>query len=333
MGSIDRSFAQEQQDDLVADALAPRGVPERVNYATGVLLDATDFADEQRYVRGRLARVLAAIDGHGTLAGLRVSCPLTLNAGAENAKPNTELEVHVEPGLALDRLGRLIEVRFIQCLRIKRWLADLDARPPTDAARLALIAAVRDTPAILALDVFARFVICPHGKTPAFAAGPFNATDYVVPSRLADAFELTLSIANAVRVNPNDPNDTSTELAIPAPRSARLEALRAKIGTLTDPDEIAAARRTWALESVLDAWPTPDPTDPTRLPKLREHARESDWDRVLLARITLPVTQASAGAFPTLDDTRLADPAGDKDLADNRLRPIVFNPDAWRGAT
>ena len=69
------------------------------------------------------------------------------------------------------------------------------------------------------------------------------------------------------------------------------------------------------------------------------------WDRVLLARVSVPVRQADANAFPTLDLDALAAiaaapaPAADavqeprwRDLADNSLRPIVFNPYSWRGA-
>ena len=56
-----------------ADPLYARPAAERPSYATGMLLDAQDFADEQTYHRGRLARALASLTGGGTLAGLRVS--------------------------------------------------------------------------------------------------------------------------------------------------------------------------------------------------------------------------------------------------------------------
>src|SRR5262245_27817746 len=122
MGATDQTLAQElRPDDLVDDTVAQRGVPERVNYATGVLLDAADFADEQRYFRGRMARAFAALYGHGTMAGLRARCPLTLTDASGAKRDNVDLEVQIAPGLALDRVGRLIEVRFTQCLRIARW--------------------------------------------------------------------------------------------------------------------------------------------------------------------------------------------------------------------
>lgn len=327
MAVSDPALTKEAADDLVAETLAQRGVPERVHYATGVLLGAEDFAAEQRYQRGRLARAFAAQYGHGTVAGLRVSCP---------AADNPRLEVRVAPGLALDRLGRQIEVRRTQCIRVADWLAQRDALPASATERNAVIDAVRAGPPgarRLVLDVWARFAICPHGKTPAFAAGPFNATDHVVPARLADAFELTLQIAHTV----------DGELALPQPRSEALEALLAAMQGLTDPAELEAARRAWCVASALDAWPAPSPLDPNRLPKLAEHARESDWDRVLLGRVSIPVQTPGADGYPVIDPEALAavaaepaKPAGVEplrgDLADNGLRPVVFNPYSWRGA-
>jgi len=326
MGASDLSLNSPLTDPLVAESLAATGVPERVNYATGVLLGAEDFVDEQTYLRGRMARAFAGVYGHGTVAGMRVSCPVAANP---------QFEVHVAPGLALDRLGRFIEVRRTQCIRLVPWLAEKEARPVTDPQRQALISGVRqDAPgqSSLALDVFARFVVCPHGKTPAFAAGPFNATDYVVPARLADAFELTLQLAHTVRANPDDPSDLSTVLADPQPRSPRLNTMLAALQDITDPQELEAARRAWAVESALDAWPQAAVDDPTRLPKLREHPAVADWERLLLARVFVPVRQATANTFPTLDMLAIESTLPDGDLASNGLRPIVFTPYSWRGA-
>lgn len=336
MGAADTNLVVEQADDLVGESLSPRGVPERVNYATGVLLGAEDFAAEQLYTRGRIGRAHAALYGHGTVAGLRVSCP---------ANDNPELEVFVAPGLALDRLGRLIEIRRTQCIHIARWLAERQAAAASSLARAAVIDAVREDVAgapRLVFDVFARFAICPHGKTPAFAAGPFNATDYVVPSRLADAFDLSLQLAHTVGATPANPKGS---LAMPQPRSAKLEAMLVAMQGITDPAQLEAARRQWCVESALDAWPEASQLDPNRLPKLAEHASDADWDQVFLARVSVPVTQADATAFPGIDTATIAaiaaqpaPPATEhheprwRELADNGLRPIVFNPYSWRGA-
>jgi hypothetical protein len=334
MGAADTSLAKEQADDLVVESLAQRGVPERVHYATGVLLAAEDFAAEQLYTRGRMGRAFAALYGFGTMAGLRVSC---------TAKDNPELEVQVAPGLAMDRLGRLIEIRRTQCIHITPWLAQRQAMSASAKDRLDVIDAVReDTPGAkrLVFDVFARFAICPHGKTPAFAAGPFTTAE--VPSRLADAFELTLQLAHVVGETAANPKGV---LAVPKPRSPKLEAMLTDMQGIQDPAQLEAARRLWCMESALDAWPEPSQADPTRLPRLAEHAREADWDKVLLARVAVPVQQEDASSFPEVDAAAIAaianqaQPDADdhrepkwRDLADNALRPIVFNPYAWRGA-
>ena len=55
-----------------ADSLPLPEGPDRVHYATGVLLGAEDFRAEQDYHRARLARALAYAMGQGTLAGLEV---------------------------------------------------------------------------------------------------------------------------------------------------------------------------------------------------------------------------------------------------------------------
>ncbi|HEX6827864.1 MAG TPA: hypothetical protein VF104_02670, partial [Burkholderiales bacterium] len=183
MGAADKEFAKEAADALVEELTTDIGVPERVHYAAGVLLDAEDFGAEQRYARGRLARALAALHGHGTVAGLKV----TLAADPERRK---KAHLEVAPGLALDRYGRLIELRRSQCLDAAGWLAQKAAQP--EEKRQAVLDALDPAGTGLALAVQIRFAVCRHGVTPAFAAGPFNATDYVVPSRLADAFELVL---------------------------------------------------------------------------------------------------------------------------------------------
>lgn len=326
MGASDLTSDPTQGDDLIAESLATESVPERVAYAAGVLLNAADFGDEQLYHRARQARAFAALYGHGTMAGLRVSCPVA---------DNPVFEVRVAPGLALDRLGRLIEVRRPQCLSLTRWLAARQALAAADALRVALVTGTREDVAgdkRLALDVFARFIVCRHGARPVFAEGPFNATDDTAPSRLADSFELTLELAAVERVHPDDPDDTSTMLALPRPRSSKLDAMLLAMRSISDPDQLELARRAWCVESALDAWPEAAVDNAARLPKLREHAAAADWDRVLLARLSVPVVQAAANDFPTLDLARALAAGAPTDLADNLLRPVVFNPYSWQGA-
>lgn len=176
-----------------ADPLYAAQPPERAAYATGMLLDAQDFADEQTYHRGRLARALAFVAGPGTLAGLGVS-----HRPATSERPE---EIEVAPGVAVDGIGRLVEITRPACLRLERWYAAETARDGGDTLRRAALgdlgrfvsarAGGGALPArAVVVDVFLRFVSCERGLAPSFAAGPFDALDAVAASRLRDAYEL-----------------------------------------------------------------------------------------------------------------------------------------------
>ncbi len=188
-----------------ADPLYAQPLSERPLYATGMLLDAQDFSDEQTYHRVQLARAMAFLAGGGTLAGLRVSYQ------AATAGPGGQPEeIRVEPGLAVDRLGRLIELPRPACLRLVRWYEAKNAIDGGDTLRraaygnlnrflsaralaeAALPGAVVVPDRAVVADVFLRFVACPRGLTPSFAAGPFDALNAVATSRVRDAYELLL---------------------------------------------------------------------------------------------------------------------------------------------
>ena len=180
------------------DPLLTRGIrADRVAYATGALLGAEDFAAEQSYHRGRLARALAYLHGAGTVAGLRVE-----SKAADPNDPRREDGEHIRilPGMALDPEGRIIEVPTTCCTRLNRWLATVPAAARTrgfirraDAVAAGMVTEVAAPPnGLFAVDVFVRFEECERGKTPAFATGPFDALDAVAPSRLRDGFEASL---------------------------------------------------------------------------------------------------------------------------------------------
>lgn len=179
-----------------ADPLYLGPPAERTAYATGMLLDAQDFADEQTYHRGRLARALNFLAGSGTLAGLQVNHQPAADGAAE--------EIEVSPGVAVDGLGRLIEIPRPACLRLERWFAGETSRDGGDTLRRAaldnlgrFVSTRSQTPGPLparavVADIYVRFVACEQGLTPSFAAGPFDALDAVAPSRVRDAYELHL---------------------------------------------------------------------------------------------------------------------------------------------
>jgi hypothetical protein len=265
--------------------------PDRLNYATGILLDADDFKAEQLYHRGRLARALAYLHGYGTLAGLRVDWTPPLAAGVDaNFPQGREEQLTVQPGLAVDRLGRLIEVPAPACIRLDNWYKAQEASRLAQAVDTNLSfgdedveegleagpANVTVASAVIA-DLFVRFVECERGKTPAFPAGPFDALDAVQPSRLRDGYELSLLVRPAPipppPINPWQAIDPGA--AVPA----KLVALR---------------KLTFAgwREDTQDWGPNgPDP--------LGEHAPGQDTTDLFLARVVIPATSNGAATAPT----------------------------------
>ncbi|MES2034790.1 MAG: hypothetical protein V4466_11480 [Pseudomonadota bacterium] len=279
----------------LADPLAPADPleiatpPERVNYALGVLLDAQDFKDEQTYHRGRLAAALKHLMGFGTVAGLRVGPPTATDP---------DMELRVDPGLAIDRHGRLVQVTEPQCIRLARWFA---AQSTGD-----LRAAIQRTPRVgvdvaVVFDVFLSADACARGKTPAFANGPFDALDAVVPSRLADASRLTLVPR---KEGPPDP--------IPAPENF-----------WPAPD----ASRDDLLKAVLGSWESAPATADESLEGMQEHVEGFDASAVLLARVAIPVTFAKDAAEGVRPQLKLTE----RVTVDNSLRPFIVLPGKWLG--
>lgn len=279
------------------DPLLARPNADRLAYATGMLLDAQDFSDEQTYHRGRLARALAFLAGPGTLAGLRVE---HVPGSAEQVE-----EIRVQPGLAVDRLGRLIELPRPACLRLPRWYAALAAVGAGSAAAqasydaLAGFVSPRFTEAGTALparalvaDVFLRFVACPRGLTPSFAQGPFDALNAVSTARLRDAYELQL----IARPGLDDGYD-----GLPLPPGG---------AALGDATATPGARRDALQDAVLLGWSASGHAGGTGedggLEPAPEHPAElADHSAVFLARVLLPVDGATPPARTA--DTPLVD--------------------------
>ncbi len=263
-----------------ADPLYARPYAERPSYATGMLLDAGDFAAEQTYHRGRLARALAQLAGSGTLAGLRVVHQSAVEAGP-GARPE---EIRVEPGVAVDRLGRLIELPRAACLRLPRWFemqaADGDVLRTAAYANLARFVSARAAAAGGALparavvaDVYLRFIACEQGFTPSFATGPYDALDAVATSRLRDAYELLL---------------------VPRPglgdAFAGLPDLGPDFAAIADPQ----ARRAALHDAVLRGYPPSGRAGSNdELEPLAEHPNDIDRSAVFLARVLIPVGAAN----------------------------------------
>lgn len=288
-------------NDFLAQPLPP---PDRVHYATGVLLDAEDFLAEQAYHRGRLARALTYLHGSGTAAGLHVVWEEPLAPGADAAFPEgREEQLRIQAGLAVDRLGRLIEVPRALCIRLGRWFMAQSADDLGQAWHAAPVPGMDDdTIAGVVTDVFIRFVACERGMTPAFASGPYDATNAVAPSRLRDAFEASLVLRH----------ETTPPLPLsPWPTPT------------THADE--QARRTAIHDAIRQAWEAGTQSwDQASPAPLNEHAAGQDTTAVLLARVVIPASETD----PTVRDTTTAV------AVSNGLRPFVYTTTAlahWLG--
>lgn len=201
------------------DPLEKLNYPDRVNYANGVLLDENDFRAEQAYNRGRLGRVLSYLHGLGTVAGLNV---LTL--------PSEPHIIRVMPGLAVDRLGRLIELPVAYCIRAQKWF---ESQNPDSLVESYANSTEDDGPRAVVADLFIRFSTCERGMTPCFGVGNVDATDAFTAERLRDGIALDLVIRTqpeALKPRQRAPHETLSagplafEEAMEALRKAKVEA-------------------------------------------------------------------------------------------------------------
>ena len=286
-----------------SDTLPDAQTPDRVFYATGVMLDAGDFQAEQDYHRGRLARALAFLYGSGTIAGLNVEWTLTT---AEDGTQTEQLTVC--PGLCLDRLGRLIELPREACIRLDRWY-EAQATSSDPQVVEALNTALKGTPydGVVA-DVFVRYVPCEIGKTPAFASGPFDALDAVQPSRLRDGYELQLILRGEADPSVAVPDQNWPDFSGAAD---------------------AAARKLRLEDAILGAWPADGATDPS-LSEFSEYAADQeDKTAVFLARVVLRATASGTPGQPPERPGPLVDTGPDPSVTvDNHLRLFVYMPRA-----
>jgi hypothetical protein len=283
------------------DLLTLSTPPERLHFATGLLLAEEDFRAEQLYHRSRLARVLTYLHGAGTVAGLRV----VVDPANPNADPSTEEMLTVQDGMAIDRLGRLLEVDRLRCLRLMRWYDNAPGELLNQAFHTDFLIRVEEggtltdiTASGVVVDIFMRFVVCEQGKTPAFRTGPFDALDAVQPSRLRDGVELTLI--------------PRIEAAPPLPLN-----LFPDLNAFGTAEERRVALNTF----IFGAYPQDDSTDPNNPLPPGEHALGEDDSAVFLARLLIP---AEAPLAEDDRPVRTADPV----RVDNHSRLFAYPPRA-----
>lgn len=186
----------------IPDKFTTRERADRLAYATGVFLEAEDLLAEQTYHRGRLARVLAYLHGWGTAAGLGVRWDVAKD------------EVHVSPGIAIDPLGRMIELSRPMCMSLDGWYTrmrdralnpDGESPAPRFVESVVREGAVGAETVTLVADLYVTFAVCPRGRTPAFASGPYDAIDASIPERLRDGGRVDLVLRGAGAPLPADP--------------------------------------------------------------------------------------------------------------------------------
>jgi len=287
----------------IPDPLVSSPRADRLHYATGELLGADDFRDEQTYHRRQLARALLHVHGSGVIAGLRVTHEH--RPGQNGAPDEVALEVH--PGLALDHVGRLVEVPVEACLRLRRWYEFIAARLPSSSEldagdlRAAWRSAAIPAGGVVVADVFLAFHECPRGYTPAFASGPFDALDASQPSRVRDGYELSL----VLRMEEDDDLPSASD-----PWSA--------ITGVTFEARLAAAEQ--AALTLWNRQSQPAPENPAGV----------DPTAVLLARLRVPAAQnADVSQAPTPNWTAAVWTGEDANI-DNRVRHVVLPPAAVR---
>ncbi len=173
---------------MATDTINPPPAPQRVFYSTGRMLGVADFQADQDYHRARLARALIQLYGTGTVSGLLVQTD-------GNPDP-TQLEIQVTPGMAIDRIGRIIDVPRLVCIVANNWLNQyVQAWRAQQSGQVAIAdpnSAIHDG-SHLTVDVFATFVACTRGVTPCFAAeDDYDATDAFSANRYLDSFAMQL---------------------------------------------------------------------------------------------------------------------------------------------
>jgi hypothetical protein len=233
--------------------------PDKVNYANGVLLDETDFKAEQAYHRGRLGRSLSYLHGLGTVAGLNVT-----------VLPSDPHILRVTPGLAVDRLGRMIELPAAYCIRARNWFETQD--PDRLAESFANSVTDGGTPAVVA-DLFIGFDTCDRGKTPCFGVGNVDATDAFTAERLRDSARFALILrteAEGYKPRQKAPYEMLSE------------------GPLTFADAMAELRMVKSEMGWIetDFW---NPSD-GKINVGAEYSADQNGTEVLLARLRLPAT-------------------------------------------
>jgi hypothetical protein len=192
-----------------------------------------------------------------------------------------QLEIEVTPGLAVDRVGRMIEVPRTVCIRVQPWLAN--------QALADLNSFLSGGTGNVLVDVFATFVPCTQGVTPCFASqDDYSATDAFSSNRMLDSFAMQLVLRNDSNPQlPQDPWDATGAIPTGAITPAITQNLK---------------------QCILSLNAGPSSTPPFAMTGLApaEIPPGFDASSVFLARITIPATAGASGEPPNFDLSNIA---------------------------
>lgn len=157
---------------VTATELAELDPSKRVNYTLGMIIGADDLRQDQRYLTARDERHQRTLHGWGVVSGLVV-----------DVDPDDRLRVN--PGLAVDGIGRDICLERPQCADLLAWLnahADgVDTSSPVD------------------VWVLLCYDTCETELLPVPSGPCQSLDDSLAASRVVDSFALELSLTDPVR--------------------------------------------------------------------------------------------------------------------------------------
>lgn len=231
----------------------------RVNYQVGLVLGEDEFRQDQLYFRSRDHLATRALHGYGTVAGLAVSFD------------EASGELRVQPGLAVDPLGRLICVPVEYCAQLNAWLTK-----QLDEALAELPGDVKAVPGPHDLYVVLCYAECATDEVPVPSESCLTAEDSRAASRLLESFELKIVAVAPEPVNELADDEISTAVG------AIMDLLDPDAPDPPDFDDVAGAVRAWAVE---------------RRPEVNAGAACIDGADVCvpLATVTLKVAEAGDG--------------------------------------
>ena len=186
----------------------------------------------------------------------------------------------INAGLAIDRIGRLIELDVPYCLRAEEWFKTQLKNNPDQLKSSYESSDVGDGNKAVVADLFIKFQVCESGMTPSFGIGNVEATDAFTHARLRDgvAFELILrTMPEADKPKPTPPTDGLPDLDSDPP-----------IPPMTFEEGLNEVR----LFKENNAWRETELYNEVdvRINGGREHAAHQNGTELLIARIRFPAT-------------------------------------------